>query len=65
LNKDRKGKLDNKVALVTGSSRGIGRAIAIRLAEEGADIVINYQNEKEHAQTVSKLIDRMGMAENN
>lgn len=60
---DRKGKLENKVALVTGSSRGIGRAIAIRLAEEGADIVINYQNAKEHAETVSKLIDRMGMAE--
>lgn len=63
MNKDRKGKLDNKVALVTGSSRGIGRAIAIRLAEEGADIVINYQNEREHAQMVSKLIDRMGMSE--
>jgi NAD(P)-dependent dehydrogenase (short-subunit alcohol dehydrogenase family) len=51
------------VALVTGSSRGIGRAIAIRLAEEGADIVINYQNAKDHAETVSKLIDRMGMAD--
>ena len=60
---DRKGKLENKVALVTGSSRGIGRAIAIKLAEEGADVVINYQNAKDHAQMVSKLIDRMGMAD--
>ncbi|NJD51316.1 MAG: 3-oxoacyl-ACP reductase FabG [Candidatus Methanoperedens sp.] len=60
---NRKGKLENKVALVTGSSRGIGRAIAIKLAEEGADVVINYQNTKDHAQMVSKLIDRMGMAD--
>jgi len=60
---DKRGKLENKVALVTGSSRGIGRAIAIRLAEEGADIVINYQNAKDHAETVSKLIDRMGMVD--
>jgi len=34
-----KRKLENKVSPVTGSSRGIGRAIAIKLAEEGADIV--------------------------
>lgn len=60
---DRKRKLENKVALVTGSSRGIGRAIAIKLAEEGADVVINYQNAKDHARMVSKLIDRMGMAD--
>ena len=34
-------KLTNKVALVTGSSQGIGEAIALRLAEEGADVVVN------------------------
>lgn len=61
--KDRKRKLENRVALVTGSSRGIGRAIAIRLAEEGADIVINYQNGKDNAETVSKLINSMGKTE--
>ncbi len=59
----RKGRLDGKVALVTGGSRGIGKAISLRMAREGADVVINYQNTKEHAETVSKLIDMMGMAD--
>ncbi len=58
----RKGKLEGKVALVTGGSRGIGKAISLRLAEEGADVVINYQTTKEHAEKVSKLIDQIGAA---
>ncbi|PSB03136.1 glucose 1-dehydrogenase [Merismopedia glauca] len=49
-------KLEGKVALVTGSSQGIGQAIAVRLAQEGADIIIDYRSHIEGAQeTLSKV----------
>ncbi|MFB2834940.1 SDR family NAD(P)-dependent oxidoreductase [Floridanema evergladense] len=49
-------KLKGKVALVTGSSQGIGQAIAIRLAEEGAKVVINYRSNPAGAEeTLSKV----------
>ena len=41
--------LQGKVALITGSSRGIGRAIAIAFAREGADIVVNYLRSEQSA----------------
>jgi 3-oxoacyl-[acyl-carrier protein] reductase len=56
-----KASLEGKVALVTGASRGIGRAIALRLAEEGADVAINYQVSRAQAEKVSKIIDQTGV----
>ncbi|KAL2871744.1 putative hydroxysteroid dehydrogenase [Aspergillus lucknowensis] len=46
------GRLDGKVALVTGSGRGIGAAIAIHLGRLGAKVVVNYANSAEHAEKV-------------
>ncbi len=50
-------KLKRKVAVVTGGSRDIGRAIAIKLAKEGANVVVNYYNTEEGAlETVKEII---------
>ncbi len=49
-------KLGGRVALVTGGSRGIGEAIAYALAEEGADIGINYLRNKELAEQVCESV---------
>jgi enoyl-[acyl-carrier protein] reductase III len=52
--------MTEKVALVTGSSRGIGKAIALRLAEEGYNIVVNYARSKEAALQTAKEIEALG-----
>ncbi|MGD8398385.1 MAG: 3-oxoacyl-[acyl-carrier-protein] reductase [Anaerolineae bacterium] len=52
--------LADKVAVVTGGSRGIGRAIALRLAEEGARVVVNYQGNQAAAEEVVAAIDALG-----
>ncbi|MEJ9279951.1 3-oxoacyl-[acyl-carrier-protein] reductase [Ureibacillus thermosphaericus] len=54
------GKLDGKTAVVTGASRGIGRAIALELAKEGANVVVNYSGSKEKADEVVEEILKIG-----
>lgn len=55
--------LENKTALVTGSSRGIGRAIAERLADAGASVVINYTHNRRYAEDVAAgIVARGGKA---
>ena len=53
-------ELKDKVALVTGSSRGLGRAMALGLAAAGANIVVNYNKRKDAADQVKKAIEEMG-----
>ena len=53
-------KLDGKVAIVTGASKGIGTAIAKYLAAEGADVVVNYSSSKEGADRVVDEITKQG-----
>ena len=52
--------LKDEVAIITGASRGIGRAIALAMAKEGARVVINYATHEEAAQDVLKQIAREG-----
>ncbi|MFH1845955.1 MAG: SDR family NAD(P)-dependent oxidoreductase [Candidatus Omnitrophota bacterium] len=55
-------KLENKVAVVAGGSRGIGRAICLRLASEGAKVIVNYSDkadQEEYAGSAEKVVDKI------
>jgi enoyl-[acyl-carrier protein] reductase III len=53
-------RFEGKVALITGSSRGIGRALALTLARDGADVVVNYQRNSDLADAVVREIQGLG-----
>lgn len=53
-------KFQDKVVLITGGDSGIGRAVAVAFAKEGAKVVINYLEEDEDAQDTTRMIEEMG-----
>ena len=53
-------QLEGKIALITGSSRGIGKAIALRFAENGINCVVNYVRHKKDAEATARLIEERG-----
>ena len=53
-------KLKGKIAIVTGGARDIGREVSVKLAKEGAKVVINYFNSEEHALETKRLIEKVG-----
>ncbi|HUU80478.1 MAG TPA: 3-oxoacyl-ACP reductase family protein [Acidobacteriota bacterium] len=53
-------KLKDKIALVTGSSRGVGRAVALGFAKQGANVVVNYTSNENAANEVVEIIQSMG-----
>ncbi len=54
------GRLEGKAAVVTGGGRGIGRAICLAFAKEGADVIVNYASKDQPAQEVVGMIQKMG-----
>jgi NAD(P)-dependent dehydrogenase (short-subunit alcohol dehydrogenase family) len=55
-----RGRLDGKKTLITGADSGIGRAVAIAFAREGADVLISYLSEHEDAQETARLVEEAG-----
>jgi NAD(P)-dependent dehydrogenase (short-subunit alcohol dehydrogenase family) len=56
-------RLVDKCAIVTGGSSGIGKGIALRLAREGANVVVNYSKSEDQAKAVVEEIKRLGVTQ--
>jgi hypothetical protein len=54
------GRLEGKKTIVTGADSGIGRAVAIAFAREGADVLISYLSEDEDAEETARLVEKAG-----
>ena len=52
--------LEGKIALITGASRGLGRAIALELASQGADVIVNYRHAQASADAVVAAVEQQG-----
>ena len=55
------GQLDSKVALITGASRGIGKAIAFKFASEGANVAFSYISEDSEAEGLRQELEQLGV----
>lgn len=55
-----KPRLENKVVLVTGASKGIGRALAVGCAREGADVILNYNSDRDGAEAGAREVEALG-----
>jgi len=60
ISRHRRGRLEGRIVLVTGATSGIGRAIALAAAAEGADIAITYRDRQDHARAVAENISALG-----
>ena len=51
----------NKIALITGGSRGLGKNAALKIAQKGNDVIVTYRSKKEEADEVVKEIEALGL----